>query len=213
MTHVLAKGMALTAPILVTILILLMLPSKTVEVPPSDEEPSIPKPPEVLALPTEATNTEQATTTDHIPDAGNMVPDGDIICLDDCPLIDPNNPPSSPKSVEREVRDRFADASVMIEIARCESGFRQFNEAGEPLKNPGSTATGVMQIMASLHRDSATKMGHDIDTLDGNLAYAEVLYETSGTTPWDASRDCWSGAKVALLSGIQFSTSTPPLRS
>ena len=113
------------------------------------------------------------------------LPEG-VICLDDCPLI------------EVAVRDHFADVGIMVEIARCESGFRQFDKEGKPLKNPGSTATGVFQLMASYHREPASNLGMDIDTVEGNLAYADVLYRQSGTTPWLASFSCWGSANMAI---------------
>lgn len=111
------------------------------------------------------------------------LPEG-VICMEDCPLIDP-------ATVEAEVRRYFADVPIMIEIAKCESTFRQFDEQGKPLKNPNSSATGVMQLMASYHREPAKNMGLDIDTLEGNLGYARVLFEQQGTTPWNASAYCW----------------------
>ncbi|MCK4826778.1 hypothetical protein KA005_64180 [bacterium] len=112
------------------------------------------------------------------PEPIKELPEG-VICLDDCPLI------------EVAVRDHFADVGIMVEIARCESGFRQFDKEGKPLKNPGSTATGVFQLMASYHREPASNLGMDIDTVEGNLGYAMVMYEQSGTVPWNESRPCW----------------------
>lgn len=98
----------------------------------------------------------------------------------------------APKSVEEYVREQFKDAPVMIDIARCESRFRQFDSHGKVLKNPTSSAMGVFQIMASLHAEGAKKnLGHDIYSLEGNAAYARHLYEKQGTKPWNASKHCW----------------------
>src|SRR3989338_10863776 len=55
------------------------------------------------------------------------------------------------QSVEEYVREYFQDAPVMIDIARCESRFRQLAADGSVLKNPHSTAMGAFQIMASIH--------------------------------------------------------------
>lgn len=105
-----------------------------------------------------------------------------VKCLDDCPLI------------EKEVREFYADVPVLAEIARCESHFRHYDENGEVLRNKqGSSATGVMQIMASVHGKEANVLGYDLEDLTGNMAYARHLYETQGTTPWNASIYCWSG--------------------
>lgn len=94
-------------------------------------------------------------------------------------------------SSEAVVKRQFAKEPVLISIAKCESGMRQFDEFGRVLKNPRSSATGVMQIMASVHRRSAMRLGYDIYTLEGNLGYAKKLYQREGTKPWNASRHCW----------------------
>ena len=99
------------------------------------------------------------------------------------------------QTVEEYVREYFQDTPVMIDIARCESRFRQLTADGTVLKNPHSTAMGAFQIMASIHADSAQKnLGLNIYTLQGNAAYARYLYETQGTTPWNSSKACWSKA-------------------
>ena len=95
------------------------------------------------------------------------------------------------QSSEAAVKRYFAGQPVLISIAKCESGMRQFDENGRVLKNPDSSATGVMQIMASFHRRQALRLGYDINTLNGNLGYAKKLYQREGTRPWNASRHCW----------------------
>jgi hypothetical protein len=155
---------------------------------PPPEEPSIPTAPEPQIL---ATSTDKILPVEFeveepapLPKIKPAVPDG-VICLEDCPLIDP-------EVVEAEVRDHFKDVPIMVEVARCESRFRQFDEeTGEPLKNPNSSATGVLQLMASYHREPAKRMGYNIDTLEGNLGYGEALYEQQGLKPWEESRYCW----------------------
>lgn len=98
-------------------------------------------------------------------------------------------------STEQYVRQFFKDTPVMIEIAHCESGFRQLDNEGNPIKNHGgSSATGVMQIMASIHEEDAEKLGMDINTLEGNVRFAKHLYNKFGTKPWEAdkaSKNCW----------------------
>lgn len=103
------------------------------------------------------------------------------------------------KTTEQAVREYFADIPVMVEIARCESAYRQYEDDGLPLKNrEGSSAIGIMQIMASIHEAEAQKIGYDIRTLYGNLAYARYLYEQSGTKPWEESKNCWGSAIMAI---------------
>jgi hypothetical protein len=96
------------------------------------------------------------------------------------------------QNVEEYVRNYFADTPIMIEVARCESQFRQFDKEGKVLKNPTSTAKGIMQIMESIHAEDAKETyGFDILTIDGNLGYAKLLYEKQGIKPWMASSACW----------------------
>jgi len=110
-------------------------------------------------------------------------------------------PMPAAQTVEEYVREYFADVPVMIEIAKCESEFRHFNKNGQVLKNGlGSSATGMFQIMASIHQPVAEKLGLDIYTMQGNAAYARYLYEKQGTKPWEAdlkSKNCWGKTKVA----------------
>jgi phosphoglycerate dehydrogenase-like enzyme len=97
------------------------------------------------------------------------------------------------QGVEERVREVFDDAPIMVAILRCESGLKQYDsETGGPLMNQaGSSATGVAQIMASVHEKAARRLGFDIRTAEGNIAYAEYLYMTEGTRPWKASKHCW----------------------
>lgn len=124
--------------------------------------------------------------------------DGDPICTDDCPLIE-----VATSTVEKEVRAFYADVPVLVAIAKCESEFTHYDTAGNVLMNKeGSSATGVMQIMASVHQKEAEKLGWSIRDLHGNMAYARHLYEQSGTKPWEASRYCWGSSFAAVYKGI-----------
>jgi len=94
-------------------------------------------------------------------------------------------------TVEKEVRQYFRNDPVLVAIAGCESEFRQYDSDGNVLKNPNSSATGVMQIISSIHRREALNLGYDIYTTQGNLGYAAYLYHREGTRPWKASKACW----------------------
>ncbi len=95
------------------------------------------------------------------------------------------------QTVDEYVRDYYADTPVLADIAKCESRMRQFDNDGNVLKNPDSTAIGIMQIMYSIHDPVADKLGLDIKTIQGNLAYAKFLYSEKGTAPWNSSKACW----------------------
>ena len=97
--------------------------------------------------------------------------------------------------IERTVRETYADIPVLIEIARCESGFRHYGADGAVLRSGyGDSIIGVMQLHATYHSAAATARGLDLTDLDDHLAYARYLYEEEGTAPWSGSRSCWQGA-------------------
>lgn len=94
------------------------------------------------------------------------------------------------------------DAAEMIPIIACESQFKHFNDDGTVLKNnQGSSATGIAQILASVHPDPHViarynRRHHtnfkvedfDISTLSSNVWYALVLYKTNGTRDWECAK-------------------------
>lgn len=97
--------------------------------------------------------------------------------------------------VEKRVREYFADVPAMIAIARCESNFRQYTDSGLLFRGGmGGVMVGVFQFNEALHATRALNKGFDIQTLEGNLGYARLLYTESGTTPW---RTC-APASVSL---------------
>lgn len=79
---------------------------------------------------------------------------------------------------------------VFVDIARCESGLRQHNEDGSVLVSRTSDK-GLFQIN-QVHWSTAEKMGINLDTVEGNIAYAKYLKEQRGTKDWYASAHCWS---------------------
>jgi hypothetical protein len=50
---------------------------------------------------------------------------------------------------------------------------------------------GLLQVNEYYHGERAEDLGFDLNTVDGNLAYAKYLYDKEGTTPWNASKKCW----------------------
>src|SRR5688572_9021285 len=85
-----------------------------------------------------------------------------------------------PEEVEEAVREYFEDIPVMVEIARCESKFRQFTDSGNPFYGGyGGGMVGIFQIYESVHDNAARDLGFDIETVDGNIGYAHHLYKQS----------------------------------
>lgn len=96
--------------------------------------------------------------------------------------------------IEARVREVFADAPVMADVARCESGFRQFGPDGKVLRGgAGKGYLGVFQIGEKIHYAHALGLGMDVMTVEGNLAYARRLYDANGTVPW---KSCLKAADV-----------------
>lgn len=110
--------------------------------------------------------------------------------------------------VEEAVREYFADIPLMIEIAKAESKFRQFGKDGRPLQGMVVPEdTGVFQINKTYHLARSKKLGYDIDTLAGNMAYARRLYEEQGAQPWVSSYPMWG--KSPLAANFKPRTRTP----
>lgn len=105
----------------------------------------------------------------------------------------------TPSESEAEVREYFKDIPVMIEIARCESSFRQYTDSGNVLRGGASGGMiGIFQFFESIHSIPAKALGFDLATLDGNLGYARHLHKAQGTTPWDPAKDCWDVAPTKV---------------
>lgn len=91
----------------------------------------------------------------------------------------------TPAEIETKVRTYFADVPVMIEIAKCESKFRQFTDAGSVFYGgAGGGMVGIFQFYEAIHKNAALALGFDLTTVDGNLGYARHLYGVQGTKPW-----------------------------
>jgi len=102
------------------------------------------------------------------------------------------------QTIEEYVRVYFADIPVMAEVAKCESRFRQFSKNGTVLRGEVvSDDLGVMQVNDYFHGDTADKLGLDLKTIQGNVAYARYLYEKEGTRPWNSSKPCWGKTQIA----------------
>lgn len=115
--------------------------------------------------------------------------------------VPPPTPPPPPQAqtVKEYVQDYFADEPIMIAVAQCESHFRQYDLKGAIYRGvQNNLDVGVMQINEYYHLSEATKLGYDIYSVSGNVAYARYLYERQGTAPWSASEPCW-GKKVASV--------------
>jgi len=102
------------------------------------------------------------------------------------------------QSVEQYVSTYFADEPIMIAIAGCESHFHQYDTDGSIYRGKvNNLDVGVMQINEHYHAAVAAKLGLDLYTMQGNVAYAQYLYDHEGTQPWSSSEACWSKSQAA----------------
>lgn len=104
------------------------------------------------------------------------------------------------KTTEEIIAERLIDAPILKRIAFCESQNRQFNEVGGVLRGHiNSQDVGFMQINEKYHLGTATKLGLNIYTLEGNIDYAKYLYRTQGVKPWVHSSHCWDASNTFAL--------------
>ncbi len=102
------------------------------------------------------------------------------------------------QTVQERVEEYFADEPIMIAVSRCESHFRQYEKDGSVYRGKQNNQdVGIMQINEKYHLETSQKLDLDIYSLDGNLAYAQYLYDKQGTAPWSSSSACWSKSKAA----------------
>src|SRR5262245_3119490 len=76
--------------------------------------------------------------------------------------------PSPNAGIRAKVEAAFADAPTMVAVAKCESGYRQFNADGTVLHGGyGKQYVGIFQIGLALHKEAGLKKGMDIMTVEG----------------------------------------------
>lgn len=139
--------------------------------------------------------TDSAVTTEMVADPKNQI-------QIESPVVEEGTREvqSQPQTTQEIVQEYFSDTPILIDVARCESRFRQFDATGAVLRgkvNPRDI--GVMQINEKYHATSALKYGFDIYSLEGNLGYAKHLYEKQGTSPWVHSSKCWNGIREVAI--------------
>ena len=99
-------------------------------------------------------------------------------------------------TVEEYVRDYFEETPILTRVAWCESRYRQFTKNGDILRGEvNNKDVGVMQVNEYFHLETAEKLGYNLYSLEGNLSYAQYLYEKEGTVPWESSSKCWRGGE------------------
>ena len=139
-----------------------------------------------------------ATQAVAIPQAGQAIlqnraePTTTIAATTTSPLTDNSD-------IRSYVRAAYADEPLLVDIARCESAFRQYDPDGQVLRGKANHEdVGVMQINEKYHANEAVKLGLNIYTVEGNVAFAKYLYGKFGAQPWSSSSKCWGeGSSIA----------------
>ena len=94
-----------------------------------------------------------------------------------------------------------AHASALIPVVACESGFRQYRENGNLLRNPTvKDVVGIMQLREKFHPDPAVlseynsehgtnyrRNDFDLEDPEENVDYGIILYKVEGLDPWDCA--------------------------
>lgn len=90
----------------------------------------------------------------------------------------------------------FGSESVMVDIARCESTYRQYEIVDNTVKVlrgiVNSADVGIFQINVDNHELTINNGGYNIYIPQGNIEFAKYLYDKYGTSPWNASKKCWN---------------------
>src|SRR5882724_2036807 len=70
------------------------------------------------------------------------------------------------QAVESYLKIEYADTPILVDIARCESEFRQYDQNGNLIRGRvNNDDVGVMQINEKYHADTAAKLGFDLHTI------------------------------------------------
>jgi hypothetical protein len=109
------------------------------------------------------------------------------------PIVIAENEVPEVELIELTIEDKIRVAfpihqEEMLKIARCESGIKQFKVDGSVLISPTSDI-GIFQIN-QVHWKRAKELGIDINSVDGNIQFAKLLYKSNRFGDWYMSRSC-----------------------
>ena len=81
-------------------------------------------------------------------------------------------------NLDQKVKSFADDKPLMVEISYCESRFRQYDKDGSVLRGiQNNKDVGLFQINEKYHLERAKKMGYDIYSPEGYMAYARLLFK------------------------------------
>ncbi len=120
---------------------------------------------------------------------------------------------TSNNDIQKRLVEILGADHIMIEVARCESGFRQYNSNGTALHGGyNGKMIGIFQLYDDYHVADAKRLGFDIYNVEGNIKYAKWLFDKQGVQPWSSSSLCW-GNKTSVVKTTSTETinTTSPL--
>lgn len=86
------------------------------------------------------------------------------------------------------IKQYFPDNyEVMIRIAYCESGMKQFDSKGNVIRSH-TKDVGILQIHEPLWKEKSEELGYDIYTLAGNVKMARYIYGIQKESAWVCNR-------------------------
>jgi len=105
--------------------------------------------------------------------------------------VSPPAVPADRESIAQLIRDAASrygiSDSLPLAIARCESGFNP------SAKNRSSTASGTFQYLAGTWANTPEgRAGESVFDAEANIEAAVRHIAKKGTSPWNASKACWS---------------------
>lgn len=86
------------------------------------------------------------------------------------------------------------ESPVLDRIAMCESDNMHIGKNGQVVvhgNTNGSVDVGRYQINVQIWGQTATDLGYDIFTDEGNTNMAQWLFKNKGSEPWVYSKKCW----------------------
>ena len=100
-------------------------------------------------------------------------------------------------TIEEKIRHRFGDdAEIMLAIAKCESGLRQFDKDGKVITSH-TNDSGLFQINNATWDKKAKELGLDYkNNIDHNIEMAKYILDKQGKNAWKPSQHCWNRATV-----------------
>lgn len=92
------------------------------------------------------------------------------------------------EQIKQLIRETFPEESARaVRVAECESQLDP--DAINPTN--GSFDGGIFQISLKYHGDELAERGLDRFDIEGNVAFARILYNRNGWQDWSASKHCW----------------------